>query len=387
MTAARSSEQNRPVIVVRNHPRACECCGGDDHEILWAYECEKVQRSAIYQFAVSNVICRSCGFVFIAPCYDAQQLQDYYDDFWDIDAVDYDWDKRLFVASRYAVPEGVFVEIGAKQQSAFHEGLRAHFGTIITQDISSAGDLQTKDLNSIKPNSVDVIAHYYVLEHITNITAFLSDAWDKLRADGHMIVEVPDIAHYADDASALIHWEHTNHFSAGTLAQIAANEGFQCVETSIADRSRSFGFVSVFKKVAKPAQMLLTTNEYEQNKRLVEIGVEKIAADKQRHEDSKAILARWIADGLSVVVWGVNDDFSALHEAGAITSDVCVVDIDPRKSSLISGCEILTPSLATDAIKDADAILICARTFTVQILDSIAADYDKTFPDNRIRLI
>lgn len=376
-----------PIINIPNEYRACECCGSDALEGLWTYSCSKPQRSAVYEFSVSNVICRDCGFVFVSPCFNSEYLARYYDDFWDIGPVDYSIERRLSLVSRYALEGGTFLEIGAKQTSDFHTQLSNHFDTIITQDVSSSGSLNWKELGDLPTDVANVAALYYVLEHITNVREFLSEIREKIRVGGNLIIEVPDLAMYPDDTISLIHWEHTNHFSVGTLTQIAQSVGFRWVETSSSEKSRSFGVVVVFEKTEKHDEQFQSINEYDVNKRLFNAGLARLDDDRKRFEESKAILAAWVADGRKVIVWGVNDDFLSLHEAGAITDDLCVIDIDPRKSSLVSGINVKTPTMASEQIMAADAILICARTFSDQILSEIKSDFNKSITEDFVRLI
>ena len=103
-------------------------------------------------------------------------------------------------------------------------------------------------MHDLPENSVDVLAHYDVLEHVSEVTDFLIACRRALRPGGVMICEVPDLRLYPRNL-LLLEFEHVNHFSASTLNAIAAKAGLRLIELGHLC-SRPYGFLSVFRKEA-----------------------------------------------------------------------------------------------------------------------------------------
>ncbi len=101
-------------------------------------------------------------------------------------------------------------------------------------------------LHQLAAASVDVLAHYFVLEHVRDTDGFLRAARRALAPGGLMICEVPDLHLYPQESSALLLHEHVSHFSPESLSALAARYGFAAVEISHRDCSRPFGFAGVF---------------------------------------------------------------------------------------------------------------------------------------------
>lgn len=91
----------RSTIDVATEPRACECCGADDAEILWHYQRLVTARANKWHFDVQNVICRQCGFVYVSPAYTDECLAACYADAHPYFPVDDNIGKHLTVLHRH----------------------------------------------------------------------------------------------------------------------------------------------------------------------------------------------------------------------------------------------------------------------------------------------
>jgi predicted SAM-dependent methyltransferase len=264
------------IIEVSLENKSCENCGGEQLESLWSYKYIAKSSTKKWKFSVNNCICVKCGYVFVSPSYSEASLSEYYSDARIYFQIDYSIDKRLSVVCRYAGDrQGTYLELGAKQNTEFHDLLKPHFAEVSTQGIEQASDCDLNKLEVIASESVDLLTHYFVLEHVPNVKAFLSNCWEALKPGGVMIVEVPDLNKYPHDIAALMLYEHTNHFSIHSLEQLCLQVGFELIEKDHENASRSFGMVAVFKKAQPQREIVLSKETYLSNKQYFVAGVSR----------------------------------------------------------------------------------------------------------------
>ena len=366
--------------------RNCENCGSSDVEFLWQQSLEKKSKNHNWRFNARNVICRSCGFVYLSPRYTEDSLQKYYGDCGEYSRIDYNIKARIEVLRKQARPQGTYLELGAKQKTAFHDGLADLFGTILTQDIGTAEACDVADTTKIEAGTVDVLSHYYVLEHVPAVRRFLETCHALLKPNGIMVVEVPDIALYPKDISGMVFIEHTNHFSIGTLDQIARQAGFELIEQP-QHPSRPFGFVAVFKRLDVGYQRDPDFSEYETNRTRYRQGLDLESAFSHLLRDTRRTIADKIGKGRKVVVWGANGNFDRLFPNGDAPEDLCIVDSDPSKADYVKGRTVRVPDAARDDLVEADHIVICTHPWRDEILETLRRRYGKTFRTADINVV
>ena len=229
--------------------RACECCGGSNLESAWKGSSLVTRTNGEWEFPVNIVVCRNCGFCFCSPAPTKESLEKYYSNgysgFKGI-GLPYSIEARVAILKKYAAPEGTFVEIGGDEPGDFHKACANFFKTQLVIDISMDIDSKLRSVTNLETESIDVIAHYDVLEHVLDVQDFLSECSRALKPGGIMICEVPNIRLYPRNL-LMLECEHVNHFSVVTLNKIARKIGFNLVEVSHRC-SRSFGFLAVFQK-------------------------------------------------------------------------------------------------------------------------------------------
>ena len=76
------------------------------------------------------------------------------------------------------------------------------------------------------PGSFDVISMIHVLEHVEDPLQFLRHAAEKLRPQGHLLIEVP---FFPDNPYDLAVADHCTHFTVATLAPLLAAAGLEPV--------------------------------------------------------------------------------------------------------------------------------------------------------------
>jgi hypothetical protein len=370
-------------------PRACECCGARDLESLWPHEFTARTRTRRFAFEINNVICRHCGFVFVSPVFNETDLAAYYADAhtaFEMQALDYDPATRLVLLEQTTEPGGVFVEVGAHQRTAFHAELGKRYHAVVTVDLNESSAVDRRALADIADASADVVAHYFVLEHVPRVIPFLQQCSRILKSGGVMITEVPDIAYYPRNPAALQLYEHTNHFSVAALQTLARRAGFEPLGGP-AIASRVFGFALAFRKLPQPNGNPSVPNEYAINKGYVIEGLRQLAAQTDRWTRAAAQMEQERRHGRSPVLWAANDVLTAFLDAHPQPADIVVIDSDPGKRLFLDGRKVMLPENAASSVRTAEAIFIFTRNHARDILAAIERKFGKRFEDGQVHVV
>ncbi|MRR14365.1 methyltransferase domain-containing protein, partial [archaeon] len=313
--------------------RRCECCGGNDLELLWAYDYTSPTRNSLFDFSVRNMICVECGFVFVSPVPEEQDLASYYADsftYWEGQSLDYDVEKRIAFIREQLGGTGVFLEIGSNATGPFHRQLGKIFSEVLTSEINRNVESTYRTLAEFPSGYADMIGHYFVLEHITRVRDFFKACRSALKDDGIMICEVPDLALYPEDISGLMLCEHMNHFSLNSLTRIAAQSGFQLKAHSTGLSSRSFGFAACFIKGPEQADKGMDS-VYSENKKLFLRGLEKVEEMKRGLEGYRTRLREYVDNGRKAILWAANDILMRFLDGSVPPVNTMVIDSNPAR--------------------------------------------------------
>lgn len=245
------------------HQRNCSVCDGGNTEGLWSYDHLTRTRNYYWKFTVNNVICEDCGFVFVSPVPDSDELGRYYQDSivsYPDQELDYDIDRRLDLIYRHKNELSVFMELGSNQKTRFSQEIEKIFSKVVTVEpnIECASDYST--MADIPSNSIHMLASYFVLEHLPSLGETFIEFQRVIADGGVLICEIPDIRMYPDNIIACHQHEHVNHFSPALLSRLAARYGFKEIESSVVDCSRDYGFVSVYRREPSGFRVLILTN-------------------------------------------------------------------------------------------------------------------------------
>ena len=368
--------------------RPCECCGGEDLEPLWKYELETRTRNGRFVFNVNNVICRHCGFVFVSPVFRESDLSAYYADAFssfEMQTLDYDPGVRLALLNEVAC-DGVFVEVGAHQRTAFHEELARRYSAVATVELNESVSRDRHSLLEIEDESANVVAHYFVLEHVPWAVSFLQQCARILKEGGVMVVEVPDIAYYPRNPSALQLYEHTNHFSAATLRNLAQHAGFDFVCDG-AGASRAIGLAAAFRKNSTRPDEPAPPAEYATSKAHFLAGLQILRAQADSWGRMAAHMDLLRGRGQRFVLWAANDASAAFLRAYPQPPDTVVIDSDGRKRDFLEGRKVVVPGAAAAEIVAADAIFIFTRNHARDILTGIEREFGKRFGEGQAHVV
>lgn len=375
---------------IRLRARDCENCSGKDLEPVWHQSFIARTRSGKFGFDVNNVICRNCGFVFVSPVFDEADLGDYYKDsfsaFADA-APDYDVDKRLAFLESVAPRGDLFVEVGANLKTEFHRRLEAIYGKVTTVEINDSVDSDHRSLAAMSDACAEVVAHYFVLEHVPKVLTFLKECTRVLRDCGVMICEVPDIRVYPQDPSALQLHEHTNHFSRQILRELAEQAGFTEISTSAEHCSRSFGFASAFRKSAPRSPGAAIADEYKSNRELFLAGVEAVERSEMEINRSYQTFMTYQERGSGVILWAANDVMARFLGRCTGLGNATVVDSNEQKAKVFFPLKVFTPDSAIDAIRKAEGIFIFTKFHAADILKQIEQSSGKKFDSESVHIV
>ena len=370
--------------------RNCCACEGDSTENLWSYSHLARTRNYNWLFEINNVICKRCGFVFVSPAPVADELKNYYSDmlvYYSNQELDYDVDARLQLISRYKGKSECFMELGSNEKNRFSQEINKIFSKVVTVEPNSAIESDHESIFDVPSDSISMIANYFVLEHISNISEIFQQFKRVIIEDGILICEVPDIRMYPDNITACHQHEHLNHFSPVALAAIAQRYGFVEIESSVKLCSRYYGFVSVFKLQMNEKPHNYNINEYDVNKKLFHAGSEKAIKVLEHFDVAREKIQSLLFDGVPFIVWGANENYFQLIKDLPNNSKIICIDSNPDKKNSLPGLVIHTPDTASKFIQASEFIFICAGRHSNAILDYINLNYKKNYDKNKIYLL
>ncbi|WP_081098161.1 methyltransferase domain-containing protein [Leptospira borgpetersenii] len=376
-------------IDVPNQKRPCPCCVSEDFESLWSYEHITKTRTKCWLFRVHNVICKKCGFVFASPAADSQVLLQYYQDSLSTfmgQTLDYDFEKRINIIKRYKKEGGTYLEIGANQKTKFHDELEKIYSKVYTVEPNLSVKNEFRFLGELPELEVDCVASYFVLEHIPDIDSFLKGCSEILKDQAFFICEVPGLELYNKFLSPLILFEHVNHFTKMTLANIASRYGLELIHFSYEDCSRPYGFVSVFQK--KKIFDFKFYSEFEQNKNFFNKGMGLLAEFLLRIEKASELISK--ADRLNeiVIIYAANETTRRLLPRIKRSKNVIVVDTDPRKKDFFDNeIEVYQPKEIEEKLYFAKYLILCSERHAKDILSSLKNEFNKVFQLENIMIV
>jgi hypothetical protein len=381
---------NQTIKVVPTEERSCENCGGVDLEVLWHYTHDAKTRGPIFQFDVRNAICRDCGFVFVSPVFLQSSLLDYYSNSYSAFAgqePDYDIVKRTEFISEVAKGRDLLVEIGSNQQTRFHDHLRSAFKRIVTVELNDSVNCDSRSIDGLSINDADVVVHYFVLEHIPHVKAFLGECKRLLKSGGVMVCEVPDIAIYPIDPAGLELWEHTNHFSRAILDQMAAQCGFSPLASSHGLCSRSFGFVAAYLNTPADSGHVKTESCYDENKRFFLTGLKRMRALRDKVTSVWSVVRQYEVQGKQIVFWAANEMMAHFLQESTLPERVKIFDSNPAKTHYFDNLDVHLPEAASEFIRASDAIFIFSAPHAEAILADLLTVHNKTYSPEYIHIV
>lgn len=378
-----------PVFELDYSQRACECCGSQETESLWLFAHFARTQSGYYAFRMENVICPQCGFVYVPNSPTDATLEVYYNDTYPAGAFSkptYHADTRIRVIQTYAGAGARLVDIGSSREEEFHIRLKESGTEVLRMDIKGHAMTDTDSIEAIAKGSADVVTHYFVLEHVPHIRAFLYNCREILKDDGIMVIEVPNIRSYEDAWLGILPHEHVNHWSPGCLARVVTECGFEVVDCGQEICSRNpIGFAMVCRKSAAPQPFTPDPAEYADNLRCFTSGANHVRAYENRLGEMFIRAQSHLDAGGSVLLWCANDQMHRFFQVGGtLKGDYLRVDSDTRKHDFFGAGTVKTPAESADFIGRATHIIVFSDINAPAILNSIENQFGKRFEVSQV---
>lgn len=376
------------MLEITLEPRSCECCGGDDLHPVWHSESVVVRARNSWRFPFSVAICRACGFCFASPGPRAVDLEQYHAEgltgHKEI-GLPYSVEARMAILERYSVPGGVFVEIGGDDPGEFHKRCSQIFGQQLVVEIADDTPAELRSVHGLTKDSVDVLAHYDVLEHVVEARDFLAGCYRALKPGGVMVCEVPDLRLYPRNL-LLLEFEHVNHFSITTLNYLARQVGLNLIEVSHVC-SRPYGLLAVFRKEPLSASDQHDGwGEYLDALACVQEGLAQIQRVQLQIDGVRQKIVDLDNAGKKITLWAVTDIMRRLVSGFTLPSSVVVVDADPRRRTHLAqeGIVVRLPQESIEHIANSELLVICAARYQRNILDWVTRDTGVIFSGVRL---
>ena len=197
-------------------------------------------KRGIFNLKCFDVICKECSFVYSNPEPTSSSLKKFYSNKFLNKSLDPDYDvkKQLNFFKRIAKKKQSILEIGSSNDYLIKvlkkNGYNAH-----------GSDLLTK--TTIKNNKYDFILLNHTLEHIPNPKNYLKKIKNKIKDQGRLIIEVPDLNQYESD-DTLLTAEHIHHFTDDTLKNLLVNSGYKFIGKNKEHNSRKYSVRMIFQK-------------------------------------------------------------------------------------------------------------------------------------------
>lgn len=245
-------------------------------------------------------------------------------------AEDYSVANRLSVVGKLGTSVGNFLDFGGNSWLSFHDNLVRSGWTVEIQDVA----------REASRNVFDVIACYFVFEHLVNLDSTVRHLASILAAGGNLIVEVPDSLLYDETYAGLLH-EHQQHFQLSSLVRLMNRHGFAEVWSTHEESSRDFGFVSIFERQTKKQIDQLFPNHS---------APEKFAIARKKQSEEIEFPAKffdgWLDTKKLIVFWGANDNLELALGSGLLQrKQILVLDISSAKRNMMSalGLDFMHP--------------------------------------------
>jgi len=373
---------------IRLEQRSCECCSSLNSEEVWKSSSVVTRSKNKWKFPYHISICQDCGFTFSSPTPVELDLLEYHSEgltgYKGIQ-LPYFIEERLPIIKKYAKKGGAFAEIGGDLPDKFHQYCSKFFDTIVSVEIAEDTPGDYNNLYDLEENSLDMIAHYDVLEHIGNIKKFLQACYKALHVGGFMICEMPDLRLYPKNL-LLLEFEHVNHFTITTLSKLCGQNGFRLVESGH-KCSRPYGLMGVFRKEEAQIEIIYDEEiEVLDAKACVEGGIYQVEKLNNHIDGLRKDLKRFSEEGKVITIWAVNDILRRLLDDFELPKGCVIVDSDPRRKNDLSdlGLMVGIPSEHIDHIKNSDLLVISAARYQNSICEWIENNFNKRFTDDNL---
>lgn len=372
------------VVDLRMTPRPCDICGGSDVDAVWAYEHVVRTRNRRYRFRNRNVVCGRCGFAFVSPVPRQEDLDAYYRDAFSKfqgQPPGYAIEGRMQVLKRFGSPQARFLEVGCNAGGPFARACDDYFASTLAVELNDECERSADSMGDLADGCCDLVAHYYVLEHLADPTQLLRSCRRVLARNGIMVVEVPDLRRYPHQASELIWWEHVSHFCRETLDALARREGFEPLPCDDLPASHHNGLLAAFRHTDDADGRAAPPDCRAEALACLADGRGLAARLADRIEHLRERIGKATAAGAAVTIWGANDLTRRLCAALPAADAIVVVDDDGRKHAYLDDRPVRAPESVIDHLRATGLLVICSARLADRLHARASALAGRVFDD------
>jgi SAM-dependent methyltransferase len=237
------------VIKAHWESKPCDICGETDNLIpLGKRVYRRPTTLGDFEFEHNDVICGSCGFVFAGKVPDEKFLADYYKQTLTECLPTFDVEARLEMIREFLHPPASILELGSNAGD-FAQALEKEKYSVSCYDIMD----ETSELPG--DTKFDMVAGYYILEHLPYPRRWLAVARQYVKPDGFLLIEVPN---FGRTPGPSMFPEHLVHFTREHMKILLESMGFEILKMEKGKHSRYFGFVTVARFILDKRIQMLT---------------------------------------------------------------------------------------------------------------------------------
>lgn len=375
----------------------CPLCGGDDAEVVHSRYHEA--GPVLGRLEARNVMCRSCGFMYMNPRPAKDALREYYlQDGCSSGSVYHSTaegsrhhrltaERRQFllrwIMEAYAERRGSVLDIGCSTGDLIASldlegwhlvGLEpsAHAASVAA---SRGIEVITGDVDSVRlsDGTFEAVCCISVSEHLHDVRGAVSTLSRVSRDDALIVVEVPDSTRPVAQIAEFFSLEHLSHFTRGTITRMLGEFGLEVAafdanvslpNLRVAARKRGRGTAGSGVSLHDDKKELLAA--------LARYQDERTRLERSIRERFSVLTAEWARGSARAAVFGaeVHTQFLlGLVDIGRFI--VCLFDSDPEKhGTRFLGWDVHPPQMIEEL--KIDVLVISSRHYQEEIYEQTA---------------
>ncbi|MDL2217837.1 class I SAM-dependent methyltransferase [Christensenellaceae bacterium OttesenSCG-928-M15] len=175
----------------------------------------------------------------------------------------------------------------------------------------------------------DIIILNHTLEHILNVQKTMENIHALLKDGGHLFIEIPDAASYANEESApfnFLTYEHVLHLTANDLKNLAAVYGYHVVEMG-----------EYYKKVSSYPSIYAVLEKTGIKKAPTHSDIGKTSMERYIEKSKQMVdqfLAPLRASAEPLVLWGIGASTAILIDSFSGCNVRALIDSNPQRQGL-----------------------------------------------------
>lgn len=371
---------------------ACPLCGSADSETV--YERRQKARGLYGSGPVINVLCQSCGFMYVNPRPSSTALREYYrgnasasgnsfhsSEPWGRHARLTD-ERRRFIRGMidaYGPAHGSMVDAGCGEGDLLEKfdlpgwacqgievaplaAAKARLKGVLVE----CGDIEQVLAETVE--TFDVIACISTFEHLYDIRRVARAFWTALQPGGLLFLEVPDSTRPLAQIAEFFTFEHLSHFTRGTLTRLLNVEGFT---VQAFDQDVGLPNLRVCAKKEAPVRQQYQNDSQALRRAISNYKRQREAIEEEVRHRLSTLITGWKAEGKRVAVYGAGMHTRFLLEVVDLVDVVAVFDSDSTRH----GRRFLEWTIASPdsvAVIQPDVVIISSRDSEEEIYESIA---------------